>query len=137
MDMKKLKWLALSAPLTLSLTLPFTVGDLTISSLLVNLLLICGVATAWNIFSGYTGYLSLGHAAYYGIGAYTLAIACKAWNVEGGIIPFLMLPLVGLMGLLFAVPLGWLALKTRQHTFMILTLAIFYIFEPAIRSKSA
>lgn len=130
--MKRLKWLALLVLLVLSLALPFAVGGSTISSLLVNLLLVCGAATAWNIFSGYTGYLSLGHAAYYGIGAYTLAIACKAWNVEGGMLPFLMLPLAGLIGLLFAIPLGWIALKTRQHTFMILTLAIFYIFQALV-----
>ncbi len=129
MHIKNLKLLVLIAVLAFSFALPFAVGDPTLSSLFVNTLLICGAASAWNIFSGYTGYLSLGHAVYYGLGAYTLAIVCNAWSLPGGFLPFVMLPLAGLVGALFAIPLGWVALKTRQHTFMILTLAIFYIFH--------
>ena len=62
--------------------LPFAVGDTTLSSLFVNTLLICGAASVWNIFSGYTGYLSLG------LGAYTPAIVCNAWSIPGGFLPF-------------------------------------------------
>ena len=32
------------------------------------------LATAWNLFSGYTGYITLGQAAFFGLGAYTLGI---------------------------------------------------------------
>ncbi len=88
------------------------------------------VATsAWNIFSGYTGYIALGHAAYFGIGSYAIALLCKAWSVPGGYLPFLLVPLCGLIAAAFAIPLGWISLRTRKHTFVVITIAIFFIFQ--------
>ena len=49
----------------------------------------------WNIFSGYTGYISLGHAVFYGFGAYTFGLASLYWHIPGGWEPFLLLPLRG------------------------------------------
>jgi branched-chain amino acid transport system permease protein len=142
--MMNLKRLTMVAALALSLLFPFVVGDSTVTSLVVYTLLFCGAATAWNIFSGYTGYISLGHATYYGLGAYTMAIACKVWNVQGGYLPFLILPLAGVVAAIFAFPLGWIAvLRTRRHTFIVLTIAIFFIFQtlasnlPSITGGSA
>jgi ABC-type branched-subunit amino acid transport system permease subunit len=43
---------------------PFLIGDPSITSIAVEVLLLTGAAVAWNIFSGSTGYISLGHAAY-------------------------------------------------------------------------
>ncbi len=86
--------------------------------------------TAWNIFSGYTGYIALGHAAYFGIGSYAMALMCQDWNVPGGYLPFLLIPLAGLVAAAFAVPLGWISLRTRRHTFVVITIAIFFIMQP-------
>ncbi len=44
-------------------------------------------ATGWNIFSGYTGYISVGHTVYFGVGAYTMALTCQNWNIPGGFLP--------------------------------------------------
>ena len=86
--------------------------------------------TAWNIFSGYTGYIALGHAAYFGIGSYAIAIMCQDWHVPGGYLPFLLIPLAGLVAALFSLPLGWISLRTRKHTFVVITIAIFFIMQP-------
>jgi len=86
--------------------------------------------TAWNIFSGYTGYIALGHAAYFGIGSYAIAIMCQDWHVPGGYLPFLLVPLAGLVAAAFALPLGWISLRTRKHTFVVITIAIFFIMQP-------
>jgi len=86
--------------------------------------------TAWNIFSGYTGYIALGHAAYFGIGSYAIAIMCRDWNIPGGYLPFLLIPLAGLVAAAFAIPLGWISLRTRRHTFVVITIAIFFIMQP-------
>ena len=43
--------------------------------------------------------------------------------------PFLYLPLVGLIVAIIAVPLGWIALHTRRHTFIVITIAIFFVFQ--------
>jgi len=83
----------------------------------------------WNIFSGYTGYISLGHSVFYGFGAYTLGLASLDWHIPGGWEPFLLLPLAGLVAGVFALPLGWIALRTRRHTFVVITIAWVFIFQ--------
>ena len=98
-------------------------------------------ATAWNIFAGYTGYIALGHAVFFGTGAYALAIMCQDWqigqhdisflslDIQAGYAPFLLLPLAGLVASIIAVPLGLIALRTRRHTFIVITIAFFFVFQ--------
>ncbi len=86
-------------------------------------------ATGWNIFSGYTGYISVGHTVYFGVGAYTLALVCQKWSIPGGFLPFLVIPLAGLIALLFAVPIGVVVLRTRRYAFSITTIAVLFIFQ--------
>jgi branched-chain amino acid transport system permease protein len=91
-------------------------------------LIFVAVASAWNIFSGYSGYLSLGHAVFYGTGAYFLAVAAKDWNLTGSAV-FWLLPLAGAVAALIAVPLGLVALRVRRHTFVVITIAFFFIAQ--------
>ena len=100
-----------------------------VNAIAVFTLIFALTVTGWNIFSGYTGYISLGHAAYFGIGAYTLALACQGWNIPGGYPPFLLLPLVGLVAGIFAIPLGWVALRVRRHVFIVVSIALLFIFQ--------
>jgi branched-chain amino acid transport system permease protein len=127
--MKRFRTLALIATVLCLLMLPILIGDTTTISMAVDILLLTGAAVAWNLFSGYTGYISLGNATYYGIGAYVLALACQVWHIPGGYGPFFLLPLAGLVAGAFSVPLGWIALRTRRFTFMVITIAIFFIFQ--------
>ena len=100
-----------------------------ITTVAVFTLLFATAATAWNIFSGYTGYIALGHAAFFGIGSYALALMCKDWKVPGGYLPFLLLPVAGLVAAAFSLPLGWIALRTRRHAFVVITIAIFFVMQ--------
>jgi branched-chain amino acid transport system permease protein len=83
----------------------------------------------WNIFSGYTGYISLGSSVFYGLGAYTIGLASRYWHIPGGWEPFLLLPLAGLVAGIVALPLGWLSLRTRRHTFIVISIAWVFIFQ--------
>ncbi len=85
--------------------------------------------TAWNIFCGYSGYIALGHAVFFGVGAFALALMCNSWNIPGGWQPFALLPLAGIIAALVAVPVGLIALRTRRHTFVVITIAFFFIFQ--------
>jgi len=85
-------------------------------------------ATAWNIFSGNTGYISLGQAVFFGSGAYAMGIAARDWHLNGDIV-FALLPLCGAVGALIAVPFGLIALRVRRHTFIVITIAMFFIFQ--------
>jgi branched-chain amino acid transport system permease protein len=94
----------------------------------VDTLLYVAAAVAWNLFSGFTGYISLGHAVFFGTGAYTVGIAAQDWHVTGDL-EFALLPLAGLAAGLVAVPFGLIALRVRRHTFVVVTIAIFFIFQ--------
>lgn len=127
--MKRFRTLALIATVLCLLLFPILIGDSTTVSMAVDVLLLTAAAVAWNLFSGYTGYISLGNATYFGIGAYFLALAYQDWHIPTGYGPFLLLPLAGLVAGAFSVPLGWIALRTRRYTFMVITIAIFFIFQ--------
>lgn len=120
-------WLAL---LAVFIAFPRVFPNPAVTTIATFTLFYATAVTAWNIFSGYTGYIALGHAAYFGIGSYAIALMCQAWNVPGGYLPFLLIPLAGLVAAAFAIPLGWISLRTRRHTFVVITIAIFFIMQP-------
>ena len=127
--MKWFKAAGLLVTLVFALLFPLLFSNAAITTVAIFTLLFAGAATGWNIFSGYTGYISLGHAAFYGIGAYALALMCQDWHIQGGYTPFLLFPLVGLVTGLIAIPLGWVALRTRRYTFVVITIAIFFMLQ--------
>ncbi len=91
-------------------------------------LIFVAVASAWNTFSGFSGYISLGHAVFFGSGAYAVGVAARDWHVAGvGV--FGLLPLAAAVGALIAVPFGLVALRVRRHTFIVITIALFFIFQ--------
>jgi branched-chain amino acid transport system permease protein len=94
----------------------------------VYALIFVAAATAWNIFSGFTGYISIGNAVFFGAGAYTLGIAAKDWHVTG-VAAFALLPLCAVVAGLIAVPFGLVSLRVRRHTFVVITIAVFFIFQ--------
>jgi len=91
-------------------------------------LIFVAVASAWNFFSGFSGYISLGNAVFFGSGAYALGIAARDWHVTGTSV-FALLPLSAAVGALIAVPFGLIALRVRRHTFIVITIAVFFIFQ--------
>lgn len=123
--MKKIRVTGLFILLAFSIVFPLLFPDPVVTTIAIFTLIIMAASTGWNLFSGYTRYLSLGHATFYGLGAYILAALCQGWQVPGGAIPLFLLPVVGLITGLFSLPLGWIALKTRRSTFMVITIAIF------------
>ena len=97
--------------------LPFTVSDYHVSVFL-DLLMWIALAESWIILSGYTGYISLGHSAFYGLGAYFMAMT---WTH----IPFVLgVILAGLMSAAFAFIIGFPFLRVRGPYFVILTLGL-------------
>ncbi len=119
----------LLALLVLALAFPLLFSNSAITTIAVFTLLFAAATTGWNIFSGYTGYIALGHGVYFGVGAYALAIMCLHWNIPGGYIPFLLVPVAGLVAAAFSVVLGWIALRVRRHTFVVITIAMFFILQ--------
>jgi len=90
-----------------------------------NVLLNATMATSWNIMGGYTGYKSLGHAAFFGLGAYLVAIAANQWGWN----PLWSAPLLAVAVTLVAIALGWVMLRTTGSAFVIATIAMLLIFR--------
>jgi branched-chain amino acid transport system permease protein len=82
-----------------------------------------------NIVTGYSGQISLGHSAFFGIGAYTTAylVADKGW-------PFLAtLPMAALLGLLVGFAVGLPALRIQGLYLALVTLAIAAVFPVIVK----
>ncbi len=76
-------------------------------------------ALSLNLLLGYTGLVSFGHAAYFGIGAYVCAILMKSYGV-----PFLLsFPAAGLAAAFFALVFGFFCVRLTKIYFAMLTLA--------------
>src|SRR5579872_1973960 len=125
--MKNTRMLVALISLAFIVAFPLLFSNPAVTGMVVFALIFAGAAMGWNIFSGFTGYISLGHAAYFGIGAYMLALMCQAWKLPGGVIPFLLLPMVGILTGVCSLLLGWIALKTRRFAFLVITIAIFSV----------
>jgi branched-chain amino acid transport system permease protein len=108
---------------------PLIITDPTATSIAIFTLVFMVAACAWNIFSGYSGYLSLGHAVFFGSGGYAVALAARDWHLAGGWGVFALLPFGGLVAALIAIPVGLIALRTRRHTFVVITIAMFFVFQ--------
>ncbi|HEV2108791.1 MAG TPA: branched-chain amino acid ABC transporter permease [Thermomicrobiales bacterium] len=76
-------------------------------------------ALSYNLLFGYTGVLSFGHALFFGAGVYLPAIALRHWEWTVG--PSLLFGLAG--GILLAVAVGALSLRTHGVYFAMVTLA--------------
>jgi branched-chain amino acid transport system permease protein len=94
----------------------------------IDTLVFIGGVVAWNLFSGYSGYISLGAAIFFGSGAYTVSLIALHQNLLGGA-SFALIPLGGVVAAVIAVPLGLIALRVRRHTFVVVTIAVFFIFQ--------
>jgi branched-chain amino acid transport system permease protein len=123
--MNKTRTLTVLALFASALVFPLVWSNPAVTTIAVFTLTFAAAAVGWNVFSGYTGYLSLGHAAFYGFGAYALTFLCQLLQAPGGLLPFFLLPVAGLLTGICALPLGWVALKTRRHVFMVLSIAIY------------
>lgn len=127
--MSKLKPSLWSLALAIFIVFPLVVTNPTYTSIAVYTLLFMACATSWNMFSGYTGYVSLGAAIFYGCGAYTMALVSEHAHMKGGEAQFWLVPLAGLVAMLVAIPVGAIALRVRRHTFVVITIALFFVFQ--------
>jgi len=82
-------------------------------------LLFAFIGTAWNLLGGYARQLSLGHAAFFGLGAYTSTLL----QIDFGISPWIGMVAGGVVGSIFSLPIGWLCFRLRGPYFTIATIS--------------
>ena len=81
------------------------------------------LSTAWNFVGGFTGYISLGHGALFGLGAYATAL----FITKGGLPSFVALFAAAALVAVLAVPIGFAALRVRGASFVIVSISLVLI----------
>ena len=96
---------------------------------LTQVLLWAVLSLAWNILSGYSGYFSFGHAVFWGLGAYTVALGVIYLDLP----PWLGIPLGGVIGGIAGAVIGYPTFRLRGHYFALAMLAYplatLYVFQ--------
>jgi len=111
--------LALAIVVAVMLLLPLVVKSSFAMEILIRVLLFAFIGTSWNLLGGYAKQLSLGHAAFFGLGAYTSTLL----QIDFGISPWIGMVAGGVIGMLGSLPIGWLCFRLRGPYFTIATIA--------------
>jgi branched-chain amino acid transport system permease protein len=98
-------------------------------NILVFTLMFTVMSSAWNLVGGFAGYPSLGHAAFFGIGAYTMAIWFQHHGVVSGYEPFLLLPLIAVLASIIGLAIAAVAMRTRSDVFAIVTITLLFVTQ--------
>jgi branched-chain amino acid transport system permease protein len=122
--MSKGRWAAL-AGLALACVLPLLVTGPSHQNLMILILMAAQIGVAWNIVGGYAGQVSLGHAAFYGIGAYTSSMLFAQFGVN----PWLGMLAGGLVAALVSLVIGWSCFRLKGHYFAMATIAVAEIIQ--------
>ncbi|HXO72422.1 MAG TPA: branched-chain amino acid ABC transporter ATP-binding protein/permease [Bradyrhizobium sp.] len=84
---------------------------------------------SWNLLSGYTGLISFGHAAFFGIGAYATALGQIYFDLS----PWALIPVAAILGGFAGLLIGFPTFRLQGHYFALAMLAyplaILYVFE--------
>ncbi|MCW3476812.1 branched-chain amino acid ABC transporter permease [Limobrevibacterium gyesilva] len=101
------------------------------SQYLVNIAMLTAfsafIGQGWNISGGFGGLTSFGHAVFFGVGAYTVAILQTRWGIN----PWLGLPAAFVLGGLVGAGIGFLSFRAglRGSYFALVTLAFAEVFR--------
>jgi branched-chain amino acid transport system permease protein len=101
------------------LALPLIVTSHFAIDIFIRVLLFAFIGVAWNLMGGYAKQLSLGHAAYFGLGAYTSTILLIRFDVS----PWIGMLAGGIVATLASLPIGALCFRLRGPYFAISTIA--------------
>ena len=121
--------------LTLGLAvLPLAVSSNVMLNFLTFTLIITVAAQGWNVLAGYGGQFSFGHAAFFGTGAYAIALA----QVRFGINPWVALPISIVFGAAVGLFIGYLSFRAnlRGSYFALVTLAFAEVMRIATNASA-
>jgi len=115
---------ALAFPLVFTLPYPRDV--------MIRIFLYATLATAWNMLAGYCGQISLGHAVFFGTGAYTSTLLAKQDWLGVWASPWLGMLLGAALAVLLSQVIGYPVFRLRGHYFAIATIAVGEIVQTLV-----
>ncbi len=112
--------------LLLFILIPITIGRTTdVHNVIIYILIYAMVGEAWNLISGFTGQTSFGHAAYFGIGAYTSTVLLEYYHIT----PWIGMLVGGVIAAALAFVVYFNMFKLKGHYFAIATLCVAEIMK--------
>jgi branched-chain amino acid transport system permease protein len=105
--------------------LPLFVDSPSHQNVAILILMAAQMGVAWNIVGGYAGQVSLGHVAFYGIGAYTSSIMLIQWGIN----PWIGTLTGGLLAVVISLLIGWPCFRLKGHYFTMATIAVAEIVQ--------
>ncbi len=120
--MKKIAQIGFIAVLAvIAVALPLFIGENPyVIGILISVLMMAALSSAWNILGGYAGQYSFGHAAYFGAGAYTTLILLTLYNLN----PLICIALGIISSMLIALITGSIVFRLRGHYFGLASIAV-------------
>jgi branched-chain amino acid transport system permease protein len=119
------RYVLIVAGLAVACILPLLVTSPSHRNFLILVLMFAQIGVAWNILGGYVGQVSLGHVAFFGIGAYTSTILL----ISVGLSPWIGMLLGGLVSSFFGILIGWICFRFKGHYFTMATIAVAEILQ--------
>lgn len=113
------RWIPAIVFFGLLLSLPLWLRDAYLQQIVFRVVIFAILGIAWNLVGGYAGQLSLGHVAYFGIGAYSVALFHESFNLN----PWLGLLAGVVLACLAALLIGSLTFRLRGPYFALSTIA--------------
>ena len=108
-----------------SIIVPFLMPNRYFQDIVIMTFLWAGLACSWNLYSGYCNRLSIGHAAYLGIGAYTSTLL----YINFGISPWIGMLAGGVISAVAALIIGGTTLRLKGTFFVLSTIAFAEILK--------
>jgi len=101
--------------------LPLFIGENPyITGILISVLMMAALSSAWNILGGYAGQYSFGHAAYFGAGGYTTMILITLYNLN----PLLCMAAGIVVTCIIVLITGSIVFRLRGHYFALASIAV-------------
>jgi len=102
-------------------------------SLLFTVCMFVSLSTSWNLIGGYAGYLSFGHVAFFGIGAYTTALMANGFHLSHFWTILSAIP-AGFVAMLVALLVGYPCLRLRGPYFAVVTLCFAFVVDLGVKN---
>ena len=118
--MKRAPGIVAGAAFALLVVYPLVVRDPFRQHIVILVMLFGLLGTAWNLLGGFTGQVSLGHAVFFGAGAYTSTLLLQ----HLGLSPWLGMAAGAAVAVLLSVAIGWPCFRLSGHYFAIATIAV-------------
>lgn len=123
---RRSRWVVLAVVVTFAVTLPaarFLDTYNFVLQVAIAIFMWIAMTSSWNILGGYTGYISLGHNVFFGVGAYVSGVLL----VEVGWSPLITAPLAGVVALVIGFVAGLITFRTKGPAFIVATIALLLV----------